>query len=283
VQPERREDRPAWDSTDEEGTLERLDGFDSFPFEGKTDYRRGQGPGVIVMHELPGMIPECIELARAIAAAGYAVYLPLFFGRPGQPPAMLGPLARICLSREFTALRRGRSSPITAWLRALARFVREETGGGSVGVIGMCLTGGFALAMLLDEAVAAPVVCQPSLPLVFPWSGPATRSDLGIDPEELARIKDRVARESIPVLGFRFESDPICPRERMVRLRQELGDQFLEHELPGDGHAVLTLHFRRLRPEDQDAVWRTLLGFLNDRLKAGQGLIPPTPAMPRAD
>jgi dienelactone hydrolase len=265
-----------------------LDGFDRFEFgkdrTTKPVYRRGQGPGVILMHELPGMIPECIELARAIAAAGYAVYMPLFFGRPGQRPQMVAPMARICLSREFTALHRGRTSPITVWLRALAALVRGETGGSPVGAIGMCLTGGFALAMLLNEGVnegvAAPVLCQPSLPFSFPWCVKATKADLGIDPDQLDHIKDRVDREHIPVLGFRFKGDWLCARERFARLREEFGDRFLEHQLPGNSHAVLTLHFRRLSAEDQDAVWRTLIGFLNDRLKGGQGVIPPKPAVP---
>jgi dienelactone hydrolase len=264
-----------------------LDGFERFEFEKdgttKPVYRRGQGPGVILMHELPGMIPECIELARAIAAAGYAVYMPLFFGRPGQRPQMVAPMARICLSREFTALHRGRTSPITVWLRALAAFVGQETGGAPVGAIGMCMTGGFALAMLLDEGVAAPVICQPALPIAFPWSGEATRADLGIDPDQLDRIKDRVDREAIPLLGFRFEGDPICPKERFARLRREFGDHFREHQLPGDAHAILTVHFRRLSEQDQDAVWGTLIGFLNDRLKGGQGVIPPKPAVPRRE
>jgi dienelactone hydrolase len=261
-----------------------LDGFERFDFErdGQTKpvYRRGQGPGVILMHELPGLVPECIELARAIAAAGYTVYMPLFFGSPGQRPKMASSLVTVCLSRESTMLSRGQTSPIATWLRALARHAHEEAGGPSVGAIGMCLTGGLALALLLEQDVTAPVLCQPVLPLVFPWSRSATRADLGLDADDLSRVKGRVNREDLPLLGFRFEGDRFCPKERFARLRQEFGDHFLEHQLPGDDHAILTLHFRRLSPEDQDAVWRTLIGFLNDRLKGGQGLIPPKPAPP---
>jgi dienelactone hydrolase len=262
-----------------------LDGFERFEFErdGKTKpvYRRGRGPGVILMHELPGMVPECIDLARAIAAAGYTVFMPLFFGRPGQRPKMIASTATVCLSREFTALSRGRTSPITGWLRALARLARQEAGGPSVGAIGMCLTGGLALALLLEEDVAAPVLCQPVLPIVFPWSGAAQRADLGLDPDHLEAIRARVEREDIPLLGFRFAGDWLCPQERFARLRQEFGDRFLEHQMPGDGHALLTQHYGRLSEEDQEAVWRTLIGFLNDRLKGGQGTIPPKPAPAR--
>jgi dienelactone hydrolase len=261
-----------------------LDGFERFDFarDGRTKpvYRRGQGPGVLLMHELPGMVPECVELARAIAAAGFSVYMPLFFGRPGQRPKLLSSMARVCLSREFLLLGRGRTSPIVSWLRALARHVRQEAGGPAVGAIGMCLTGGFALALLLEQDVTAPVVCQPALPIVFPWSGTATREDLGLDPEHLARVRGRVEGEALPVLGFRFAGDPICPKERFARLRREFGDRFLEHQPPGNEHAVLTLHFRRLSASDQDAVWGALIGFLNDRLKGGPGPLPPKPAAP---
>jgi len=45
----------------------RLDGDHCFEFEhdGITHpvYRDGSGPGVLVMHEMPGMTPKCLELA----------------------------------------------------------------------------------------------------------------------------------------------------------------------------------------------------------------------------
>ncbi len=262
-----------------------LPGFDSFEFEAgaisKPVYRRGEGPGVIVLHELPGMIPECVRLAEAIAAAGYSVYLPLFFGKPGQAPSFVSSTLKLCVSREFTLLRRGQKSPITDWLRALAGRVRGDTGGRSVGAIGLCLTGSFALAMLLDDSVVAPVVSEPGLPLVLPFvSTEATRADLGLSPEQLAGARQRVEHDKIPVLGFRFQDDTLCPRERFATLRREFGSHFQGHEVAGNRHCVLTLDFAHMTEADQERVWTALFTFLNDRLKAGHGTIPPRPGAP---
>ena len=180
--------------------------------------------------------------------------------------------------REFTLFRRGEKSPITDWLRGLAKHVRGETGGGQVGAIGMCLTGSFALAMLLEDGVAAPVLAEPALPIVVPLvSGEATRADLGLSPEQWAGAKSRVERDGVPVLGFRFAGDPMCPNERFERLGREFGDKFRGHEVAGNLHCVLTAHFNRMSVGDQDRVWSTLISFLNERLKGGQGTIPPKP------
>ena len=72
---------------------------------------------------------------------------------------------RACMSAEFRALQGGSSSPVTLWLRALARQAHQESGGKGVGAIGMCFTGNFALTMMLEPSMLAPVLSQPSLPL----------------------------------------------------------------------------------------------------------------------
>jgi dienelactone hydrolase len=123
------------------------------------------------------------------------------------------------------------------WLRALARQAHEECGGPGVGVVGMCFTGGFALAMMVDDVVLAPVLSQPSLP--FPL-GKSYRRDVGISDADLARVKER-CDEGICVLGLRFTGDAVSPAERFQRLRDELGDAFIGVEIdssPGnpDGH-----------------------------------------------
>ena len=88
-------------------------------------YRIGAGPGVVLMHELPGITPEAIALARRLADAGYTVDLPHLFGRAGEPAAIIDAIAeavRICVRREILALASRRSSPIVTWLRALERL-----------------------------------------------------------------------------------------------------------------------------------------------------------------
>jgi hypothetical protein len=160
-------------------TTPAVPGFDQAPFthQGRTHpvYRAGGGPAVIVIHEIPGLHPGMLAFAQRLIAAGYTVYLPSLFGRPGQPAstgAVLGSILRVCVSREFAILA-DRTSPIAGWLRALAATAYRDCGGPGVGAIGMCLTGGFALAMAVDPAVLAPVVSQPGLPAPSPPpSGP---------------------------------------------------------------------------------------------------------------
>jgi dienelactone hydrolase len=142
-----------------------------------------------------------------------------------------------CISREFKVLARNEASPVTIWLRALAREALRECGGPGVGALGMCLTGNFALAMMIDPAVQAPVLSQPSLP--FPISKSHRRA-LHLAPEQLEVVKQRV-RDGCPVLGLRFTNDFTCPRERFERLREELGDGFEAIEIdssPGNPHGI---------------------------------------------
>lgn len=219
-----------------------LEGYESFPFthEGatKTVHRRGHGPAVVVMHEVPGITPEVERFATRVAEAGFTVFLPEMFGTPGKPLSVgyaAGQLARACVSREFHVLARNASSPITDWLRALCRHALAECGGPGVGAIGMCLTGNFALALMLDESVVAPVLSQPSLP--FPVSR-AHRAALHLSPRDLETVRKRV-RQGCGVLGLRFTADPMCPPERFETLRRELGSGFESVEIdsgPGNLH-----------------------------------------------
>ena len=59
------------------------------------------------------------------------------------------------------------TSPIIAWLRALARNLHADVGGPGVGAVGMCFAGGFALGMMVDDIMVAPVLSQPSLPFAI--------------------------------------------------------------------------------------------------------------------
>lgn len=230
-----------------------LEGFDSFCFSHdgaqRSVYRRGAGPGVVVMHEIPGITPPVAAFARRVADEGFTVFLPHLFGTPGRPlsvPYALGQMARACVSREFLVLAAHASSPITDWLRALCRHAHAACGGPGVGAIGMCLTGNFALALMLDEAVMAPVLSQPSLP--FPLSA-AHRAAIHLSDEDLEIVRRR-AGAGCGVLGLRFTADPMCPPERFETLRRELGPGFEGIEIdsgPGNpwgltrrAHSVVT-------------------------------------------
>jgi len=244
--------------------LPELAGFDAFLLAAggleKPVYRLGAGPAVILIHELPGMSEPCVELGRRLAGEGFTVYLPLLFGEPLRFYG-LKPLLWPCVWREFNLLRRHCESPAADWLRALARRAISERGGKGVGAIGMCLTGGFALSMMLEPELIAPVLSQPSLPLL-PWQ----RSGLGVSWKEWENARRRCREEGVPVLGFRFKGDPLCPPERFETLREGLGPCFRAVEMEGGKHSVLTQHFKDLPPEEQARVWSALSGFLRERL-----------------
>ncbi|MDP6977584.1 MAG: dienelactone hydrolase family protein [Myxococcota bacterium] len=221
-----------------------LEGFDDFEFAhdgvARPVYRRGSGPGVVVMHEIPGITPEVAGFARRVAEEGFTVYMPHMFGKPNKPlsmPYVLGQMGRACISREFSVLARNESSPITDWLRALCRHAHAECGGSGVGAIGMCLTGNFALSLMVDESVMAPVLSQPSLPFGVSASH---REALHLSDEDLQIVKRR-ANEGAGVLAMRFTGDPMCPGERFRRLEAELGDGFEAIEIdsgPGNPHGL---------------------------------------------
>ncbi len=222
-----------------------LEGYETFAFEhdgaARAVYRRGVGPAVVVMTEMPGITPEVAAFGRSVADDGFTVFLPHLFGVPNKP---LSPfyaargLAGACISREFSVLAARASSPMTDWTRALARHAFDEIGGKGVGAIGMCITGNFALAMAVDPFLMAPVLSQPSLPFSV---GRTRTAGLHVSDDALAIVKRRVEDEGLKVLGLRFTGDVLCRKERFERLRAELGSGFEGIEIdssPGNAHGI---------------------------------------------
>jgi dienelactone hydrolase len=198
----------------------------------KKVYLMGQGPAVIVMTEMPGISPHVARFARWVRDAGFTVYMPSLFGRDGAVPQAEEGAAvfkRACVSAEFRAFASNASSPVTQWLRALARLAHEECGGPGVGAIGMCFTGNFALSMMMEPAMLAPVVCQPSLPLDDP-------AGTNVAADELAAVRQRLEREDLSVMAYRFDGDRFCKAERFAAFSQALGERFVARVLP-DGAA----------------------------------------------
>jgi len=194
----------------------------------KRVYVMGSGPAVIVMTEMPGISPHVARFSRWVRDAGFSVYMPSLFGRDGAVPSAEEGAAvfqRGCVSAEFHAFAGKGASPVTKWLRALARHAHEECGGPGVGAIGMCFTGNFALSMMLEPAMLAPVLSQPSLPLDDPGG-------IEIGKDDLKSIRERLEREDLSVLGYRFEGDRFCKAERFRAYRASLGDRFVGRTLP---------------------------------------------------
>lgn len=258
-----------------------LEGFEefAFPHDGVTRpvYHRGSGPGVVVMHEIPGITPQVAEFARRVADDGFTVFMPHMFGTPGKAlsiPYALGQMARACVSREFHVLAKGESSPITDWLRSLCRHAHAECGGPGVGAIGMCLTGNFALSLMVDPSVMAPVLSQPSLP--FPITA-SHRAAIHLSDDDLKVVKRR-AGEGCGVLGLRFTADPMCPKERFETLRRELGTGFEGIEIdsgPGNAagigrmaHSVVTTDLVDKEGHPTRLALERVLSLFRERLRA---------------
>ena len=248
----------------EESTPDILEGWvlDEFSAADMTypTYRRGDGPGVIIIHEIPGITPLVAKFANEVVARGFTVVMPSLTGTPGKAPAMpyiTAELAKVCIAKEFTTFALNQTSPIIAWLRALARNLYEEVGGPGVGAVGMCFSGGFALGMMVDDIMLAPVLSQPSLPLPV---GKKRGADLNLSPDDAAAVAER-ASEGCQVLGLRFTRDASVG-DRFSTLQGLLGDSFIAIELPSakkSDHSVLTEH------RDDESVER-VLDFLEEKL-----------------
>jgi dienelactone hydrolase len=240
--------------TETPGDPDPLKGWTSAPFSaaGVTHdvHTRGSGPGVVLLPEIPGMTPEVLGLGNHLVEAGFTVAIPSLFGEPGRPVSAgyaLPTFARACVTREFQAFARRADRPVAEYVRALARRLHEQAGGPGVGVIGMCFTGGFALAAAVEPAVLAPVASQPSLPLPV---GSSRKRDLGMSDREAAAIQQRIRSDGLCLLGLRFSEDAMSPGDRFAALERAFGEGWRAIPLdssPGNPagigkneHAVLT-------------------------------------------
>ncbi len=237
---------------------------------------RGEGPGVLVLHEVPGITDAVAAFARRLADDGFCVAMPQLFGSLGGGyglPRTVAALAGACISREFNLLARGRRSPITDPLRALASALHQRCGGPGVGAVGMCLTGNFALSLVLDAPVIAPVLSQPSLPLGL---SAAHRADPHLSPAERQQLAARCGAEGIGVLGLRFTGDLLCPASRFASLREDLGPAFegIEidsgrgnpHGLGPTAHSVLTRDLVDVAGHPTREALDRVLAFLHEAL-----------------
>ena len=253
-----------------------LDDFDrrdmSFLGTTKRVYVGGTGAGVIVMAEMPGITPLVARFARWVRDAGFTVYMPHLFGSDGANRGAAGTVAtmlRTCISKEFRAFAANASSPVTQWLRALAAQAHQECGGAGVGAIGMCFTGNFALSMMLEKSVVAPVLCQPSLPL-------SNSAGMHIAPDELVAVKTRMEADDLTVLAYRFAGDSFCKAERFKAYEDALGDRFIgttiadEHANPDSvmemPHSVVTHHLINQAGEPTRQALDEILAFFAMRL-----------------
>lgn len=257
-----------------------LTGWSSAPFSGggytHDVYRRGSGPGVILIPEIPGIHPGVLGLGNHLVDNGFSVAMPSLFGEPGRAKTagyLAATVARACVAREFAAFATNKQRPVSLFLRALARELNASTPGKGVGVIGQCFTGGFALAAAVDDSVLAPVLSQPSVPLPL---GRARRRDPGLSESELGIVAARAADEGLCAMGLRFSEDPVVPAERFAALAERLGDAFKVIEIdsrPGNphgfartAHSVLTDEVREVDGHPAYEARKRVVEFLTERL-----------------
>jgi dienelactone hydrolase len=258
-----------------------LTGWSVAPFTGggytHDVYRKGEGPGVVLIPEIPGIHPGVLGLGNHLVDNGFTVAIPSLFGEPGRRTTVgyvLPTIARACVAREFAAFATNKQRPVSVFLRALARDLKASTPGKGVGVIGQCFTGGFALAAAVDDSVLAPVLSQPSLP--FPLT-PRQRRDPGVSDVELNAFKDRAASEGLCAIGLRFSEDKAVPGERFTTLKERLGDAFEVIEIdssPGNehgfsrmAHSVLTDQVREVDGHPAFEARKRVVEFFNERLR----------------
>ncbi|MCH8618192.1 dienelactone hydrolase family protein [Undibacterium sp. TS12] len=271
--PDMHADDPISDFTQRQISLNDVD---------KVVHVSGSGPAVIVMTEMPGISPHVARFARWVRDAGFTVYMPSLFGRDGivvSAEEGAAVFQKACVSAEFRAFAGHKgSSPVTLWLRALARLAHEECGGPGVGAIGMCFTGNFALSMMLDKTVLAPVVAHPSLPLDDP-------AGTGMDAADLQAVRSRLESEDLTVMAYRFDGDSFCRAQRFAAFSEALGERFVTRVLPDNAanqdtapffqryvktpHSVVTAHLIDEAGQPTMAARDEILRFFRARLIQG--------------
>jgi len=241
-------------------------------------FRRNNGPGVVVLHEVPGITPEVARLARIISDAGYTTAMPSFFGVPGKPFDMEyagDEVFRLCVNREFNIFAANGSSPVVDWIRRFCvAFHGETESPQGVGVVGICLTGSFALAATIGSngVVQAPVVSEPAAPLPLPFTQFASGVNLSLEEQQ------SIAQEDVPAVALRFTNDSLCRRERFNSFEKLLGPNRFERieiespnaafNIPGDAHSVLTFELRENDPNHPTRkALDEVIAFLDRRLR----------------
>ena len=217
---------------------------------------------VVIMQELPGIGPETLSLAERFVERGFQVVLPHLFGPLGKI-SLAGNFARVfCMRREFHLFAKQGSSPIVDWLRALCADLKANYNAASVGTIGMCLTGNFAISLMADEHVMAGVASQPAMPL-------GDQSALHMSTEDVNEIRQGLDAKG-PMLALRFAEDKLCQAAKFDAFEQTFNDDKERIKLvtlPGPGHSVLTLDLVK-RGEVAEPALEQVMGYFTEKLGA---------------
>ena len=226
-------------------------------------YSKGDSDAcVVIIQELPGIGPETISLANTFVEQGFRVVLPHLFGPLGKISLAGNTFRVFCMRKEFTLFTTDKSSPVVDWLRALCRDLKDNHGASGVGVIGMCLTGNFAISLMADDSVLAGVASQPSMPIM-------KQDDLHMSAADIDAARAGLDAKGA-MMALRFEGDPMCTGRKFAAISKAFNDdkeRIRLVELPGKGHSVLTLDLIKGGEPAQQAL-TDVLGYFTERLKA---------------
>lgn len=194
---------------------------------------------VIIIQELPGIGQETLALADRFVERGYRVFLPHLFGPIGKTATNINLLRVLCMRREFKIFAKNESSPVVDFLSGLCTYLKIKHKVKGVAVIGMCLTGNFAISLMANEDVLAGFASQPSMAAL-------SQESLHMSLEEIAKIKNNIDKVGAMHCGS-FEQDKLCSHKKIQLLDKTFNEggreRIIFHQLPGKGHAVLTLDF----------------------------------------
>jgi dienelactone hydrolase len=237
-------------------------------------YRTGtSGPGIVLMHEIPGLTPEVLRLGKLLSDEGFRMALPSLFGTDGEPGSPLldaVQVVRMCVNAEFAVFAANGSSPVVDWLRELCKALARETQG-HVGAVGLCITGGFALSLMIgtDGVLQAPVMSEPSLP--FPV--PATQN--GAAMHLTSQEQDKLKRTRPRCVALRFTGDTLCRAVRFDAYHSLLNDSLVRieisspdaaHGISDRAHSVLTQELSGAADHPTWIAYQRVVTFLKQQL-----------------
>lgn len=226
-------------------------------------YTKGDGPVILLIQELPGIGPQTLRLVDKLVERGFRVVMPHLFGPIGKL-SFVGNTARLfCMRREFSLFAKKKTSPVVKWLAALCQDIRQKYNVAGVGVIGMCLTGNFAISLMADDAVLAGVASQPSLPL-----GMNTR--LHMSDKDVIKISDALDEKGA-MLAYRFKGDKLCTGAKFKALDSAFntdGTRIKLNQIEGNAHSLLTVHFIDEAGSPTDKALQEVMGYFEEKLLA---------------
>ena len=238
--------------------MKRID-LDGLPVYRVTPKRAPRG-GIVLIHEIWGLLPHITVIADRFAAEGYVVLAPDLFSGVGVTPEIGQELHALMADpddeRRAAAQPRMREAmaPIRApefaasaigQLRKVVDALVAEPGvDGRIAVVGFCFGGTYSFALAAsDNRIRAAVP--------FYGSAPA--------PESIAKI-------GCPVLALYGAHDPALI-DALPEVRSTMaaaGVDFTDHVYPDAGHAFFNdTNPRTYRPEEAEDAWDRTLAFLS--------------------